>query len=139
MTVLAYSVAILCWPIVTFWSLTIVRTELMPRGMAPFYRRVVTAKAPEATFRRLLWLVDIFIVLGAVASQVVAVLIGKGIFALCGCEATRRLGVAFGIWCLVFWYRSFLVKLGGRLDRHGNLSLAVGLTIGWAVGTFWLL
>ena len=147
---LAFIAATISWPIVTFASLAILQVLLMPlfnslyrapRGTAikgdeggpstPIAAGFINAHT-KASF----WLADVFQSVVLLATQLLAVLAGKGIFAMFGCEATRWLGLPFGVWCLLF---GLFGTFSGRMGRHMNLSWAVGLTIGWAVGTFALL
>ena len=151
MIILAYIVATLSWPLVTFGSLPIFQFLMLPlfgllsrpnrspidpevarqiRNDPDLGLAVSLARTPFA-------LPDVFLCVSLVGTQVLAVLAGKGIFRLFGCEATRGLAISFGIWCLVFAIIGG--GAGGRLGRHFNLSGAIGLVAGWAVGTFWLL
>lgn len=151
MIILAYIVATLSWPLVTFASLPLVQVLMSPLFVLLF-RPNRSPIAPEVAGqirkdpalglavsleRAPFSLADVFLCVSLVGTQVLVVLAGKGIFRLFGCEATRGLAIPFGIWCSVFAIIGGGV--GGRMGRHFHLSGAIGLVAGWAVGTFWLL
>ena len=127
MIILAYVLAILAWPVVTFAGNILIGIALMPIFNALY--------VPEQGQRPSFGLADIFQAFTLVCTQALAFLVGKSIFHLLGSEASRWLALPLGIWCLVFAFKGLM---GGRLERHVGLSWTIGLVAGWTISTVWL-
>ena len=92
---------------------------------------------------------DIFQALSLIGSQIIAVLSAKGIYSLFQSQATAWLAIPFGLLCFLFGpmagpiddrlQAKYEGKCPGDLERHVGWSWAVGLGIGWVVGSILLL
>lgn len=128
MTVFAYLLAVIAWPIVTFGSMLVLQLALMPVFNAMYH----PTPGKQASFA----LADLFMAVVLAASQLLAVLVGKGIFWGVGLQATRWLVLPFALWCLLL--SGLGGPLAGRMGRHVAWSWRVGLFGGLALAG-WLL
>jgi tetratricopeptide (TPR) repeat protein len=129
-----FILSVIAWPIVTFLSIFLVSKLLMP-----FFMRRITIGYKRA---------DIFQALTLMGSQVIVVLVAKGIYNLFQHQATPWLAVPFGLWCFAFGPMAGPIddhlkakyegKTTGSLVKHIGWSWAVGLGVGWIISTILL-
>ena len=128
MIYLAFILAIVAWPIVTLLAQLVLTRVLMPT----FWRIIRPSPNGKPSFG----MADVFGIITTSSSQILVVLASKGIYWMFGLTATRWLAVPFGLWCLVV---AVTPSIGGRPGRHADLSNAIGLFAGLAVGILWII
>lgn len=137
--IIPFFLSVVAWPIVTFLSNLLITKLIMPLFN-------LTLNPMEKVNYRV---ANIFQALTLIGSQIIAVLSAKGIYSLFQSQATAWLAIPFGLWCFVFGPMAGPIddhlkakyegKTPGDLERHVGWSWAVGLGIGWVIGTILLL
>ncbi|HUU11406.1 MAG TPA: hypothetical protein VM431_12845 [Phycisphaerae bacterium] len=132
MAVLAYILAIVCWPIITFGGNLLFSVVLLP--VFSLVHRPTPGKPAGFVAA------DIFQTVVLAATQFAAVALSKWLFQLCGVTPTQWMALPFALLCAVFLVPSISGLLSGsRMERHVFLSWVIGLPAGLALATLWML
>jgi hypothetical protein len=136
--IIPFVLSVISWPIVTFLSNFLISKFLMPLF------NLTLNPTDKVSYR----VADIFQTLSLIGSQIIAVLSAKDIYSLFQSQATGWLAIPFGLWCFVFGMFvpiadnlqfKYERTTAGDLEKHVGQSWAVGLGIGWVIGTIILL
>jgi|GEM_PF-2347965 hypothetical protein len=137
--IIPFILSVIAWPIVTLLGNLLISKFLMP------IFNLTHNPTDKVGYR----VADIFQALSLIGSQIIAVLSAKGIYSLFQSQATAWLAIPFGLLCFLFGpmagpiddrlQAKYEGKCPGDLERHVGWSWAVGLGIGWVVGSILLL
>ena len=132
MTVLAYILAIITWPIITFGGNLAFSVALLPVFL--LVHRPTPGKA--VTFGD----ADMFQAGVLAATQFAAVAVSKWLFGLFGAMPTPWIVLPFGLFCAVFVIDSIVgLAAPSRIEKHLHLSWLIGLPAGLTLATLWML
>jgi len=132
MTLLAYILAIVTWPIITFGGNLVFSVLLLP--VFSLVHRPTPGKPVG------FGAADIFQAAVLAATQFAAVAVSKWLFHLCGATPTQWMALPFGLLCAVFVIPSITGLLApSRFERHVHLSWVIGLPAGLTLATLWML
>lgn len=132
MTLLAWILAIVAWPIITFGGNLVFSLLLLPVFSA------VHRPTPGKPVR--FGMADVFQTAVLAATQFAAVAASKWLFHLCGTIPTQWMALPFGLLCVVFVIPSVTGLLSpSRFESHVYLSWVIGLPAGLTLATLWML
>lgn len=133
MALLAYILAIVTWPIITFGGNLVLSVLLLP--VFSLVHRPAPSGKPVG-----FGAADIFQTAVLAGTQFAAVAVSKWLFHLCGATPTQWIALPFGLLCAVFVIPSITGLLApSRLERHVHLSWVIGLPVGLTLATLWML